>query len=255
MVDEPGKSYLWAIPHIKGPIRSIVEVGSRDGLDAIALARIFEASVTAFECDPGMFPDVSRNIAQSGLSDAHASQIALSDMDGEVDFWAHDPVSYQHGGTGSLFLANFGNRAHDDVDAGRGRIQKVARVQAARFDSLNISAPDLLMMDVQGAECKVLHGFGPLLAQCRYIITEAERVPSYVGGNSFAQMNRLLKKNCFRLVASTIGNGGKFDRWNNWWRTNARIAIRERTIFPSKVYQGIFNVMYVNTRMVMPYEP
>lgn len=248
MADQPGESYLWAIPYITAPIRSIVEVGSRDGLDAIALGRTFQASVTAFECDPGMFPEVERNLALSGLKDAKALDLALTDVAGEVEFWAHDPSAYHQGGTGSLFLANFKNRDRDDVDRGRERIQKSIRVRAARFDGLGLTAPDLLMMDVQGAECKVLRGFGSMLHQVQFVICEAERVPSYTGGNPFSAVNRLLKGNGFVFRGSTIGDGSRGARWNNWWRVNARIAVRERTLIPTRIYQGVFNVIYENRR-------
>jgi FkbM family methyltransferase len=250
MVDQPGTSYLWALPFLQTPIRSIVEVGSRDGLDAVALARIFESSVTSFECDPGMFPVVEQNIAESGISQAHAHAIALSDEDGEVEFWAHDPDAYEHGGTGSLFLVNFANRARDDVDSGRAPIQRAVKVRAARFDGLGIEAPDLLVMDVQGAECKVLRGFGDLLSRCRYVICEAERVPSYQGGNPFSEVNRMLKSEGFKLIGSTIGNGSTKDRWLNWWRVNARIAAKENTLRPDRVYQGIFDVVYENVHLI-----
>lgn len=67
------------------------------------------------------------------------------------------------------------------------------------------------------------------------------------GGNPFSQVNSFLKENGFKLCASSIGGGSTVDRWLNWWRTNARLAARERTLHPQRIYQGIFDVLYVNS--------
>lgn len=242
-------NYTWALPYITGPITSIVEIGSRDGLDAITLAARFKCPVAAFECDPAQFIVTDTNLRESDLPNASAYEFALTDGNGEIEFWQVDSDKYDVPGTSSMYLVNFDNRSHSDVDAGRGPIQKKVRVKAARFDSLGIEAPTLIAMDVQGAEVKALTGFGQLLDDCRYIICEAERVPSYEGGNSFAEMHAYLKSRGFTLIASTIGSGSTASRWWNFWTVNLRIMASERTLHPMRYYQGCFDVLYRNKRL------
>lgn len=241
-------NYLWAVPFLKTPIASVVEVGSRDGLDAVSLAKALNCQVTSFECDPLQYEVSKANISQSGVPGIEILDYALSDVDGELIFWQVDTAIYDNPGTGSLYEVNFENRKVDDVDAGRGPIQRKITVPSARFDSLGKSAPELIVMDVQGAEVRVLKGFGTLLNSCKFVICEAERVPSYKGGNAFSELHSFMKRNGFVLRASTIGNGGLTHRWINFWRTNLSICVKEKTLAPLKTYQGCFDVIYENTR-------
>ena len=87
-----------------------------------------------------------------------------------------------------------------------------------------------------------------MLAECRYVICEAERVPSYHGGNPFSEVDRFLKSQGFRILASTVGSGSNWERRIHFLKTNARIAWREKTLRPTKIYQGVFDVLYVNSR-------
>lgn len=242
------ENYSWIFPYITEPIGSIVEVGSRDGLDAIWLAKAFDSQVDAFEASPRQFKFVEENIEASALENVRAHELALSDQIGHIEFWETDVSEYENSGLGSLFEVNFSNRTSDDVDAGRSRIQHPIKVRTARYDSLSISPPDLLVMDVQGSEVLVLRGFGRLLSECRFIACEAERVPSYKGGNSFRELNRFMSENGFHLVATTIGKGDRRSRWINYFRTNTLIAFRNRTFRPYRFYQGCFDVLYQNSR-------
>ena len=247
--DLPGTNYDWALKYLTLPITSVVEVGSRDGLDAVALGRALGCRVDAFEAAPEQFLVVEENIRASELPGITAHELALLDVGGTIDFWTVDPDVYDNTGLGSLYEVNFDNRQGSDVDAGRASIQRKTTVAAARFDTLSVPAPDLLVMDVQGAETKVLSGFGAMLADCRYVICEAERVPSYQGGNPFSEVDRFLKGQGFRIRASTVGSGNNWERRIHFLKTNARIAWREKTLFPTRIYQGVFDVLYVNSRM------
>lgn len=58
---------------------------------------------------------------------------------------------------------------------------------------------DLLVMDTQGAELKVLQGAHQLLKRVRYIYTEVSEDPLYEGGCTFEQIDSLLKVYGFKL--------------------------------------------------------
>ncbi len=248
MIWNEGNNYDWCVPFIRTPIATIVEVGSRDGLDALRLASKFHASALVFECDPQQFSRVQSNIAASGNTRVSAKELALSDETGRASFWAVDSSKYSNSGIGSLYTVNFGNRQSNDADAGRASVQKQIEVQSSRYDALGLQAPDLLLLDVQGAEIRVLAGFGDLLTGCKYVACEAERVSSYVGGNSFHDLHRFMRRSGFKLLATTIGDGSRGARWLNFWRQNLRISLQEASFRPWRIYQGVFDVLYRNER-------
>ena len=80
------------------------------------------------------------------------------------------------------------------------------------------------------------------------MICEAEREPSYQGGNPFSEIDKFLKSQGFRIRASTVGSGSNLERRIHFLRTNSQIAWREKTLRPTKIYQGVFDVLYVNSR-------
>jgi FkbM family methyltransferase len=242
--DSAGSNYLWALPYLDSPVHSVVEVGARDGFDAIALARSFSCRVDTFEASPQHFSNVLRNIRVSEVPNIHAHALALSDKNGDLDFWIIDESKYANSGLGSLYQLNFTNRSVDDADLGHPPVQQKVSVTGARFDSLGLPSPDLLAMDVQGSEIRVLQGFGSKLLSCRYIVCEAERVPSYSGGNSFRALHKFLTSRGWVLKASTIGTGTRLDRWLHFVDTNVRLAVRNRTFRTDRLYQGCFDVLY-----------
>ena len=78
-------------------------------------------------------------------------------------------------------------------------------VEAIRLDTYcaqhEISSVDLLCMDVQGAELRVLKGLGEVLERVRYIITEIEITPLYYGQAIYAEVHGYLKASGFRQAA------------------------------------------------------
>ncbi len=243
-----GTNYCWATEFIRGPIGSVVEVGSRDGMDALYLVGKYNCSVVAFECDPVQFPITEKNLQESMLVNVRALPFALLDKDGPLTFWQVDQEQYPSAGISSLLEINFENRQVDDVDGGRASIQFPVEVVGHRFDSLGLASPELLALDVQGMEVNVLRGFGELLQTVKYIVTEVERVPSYKGGNSFRTLNRYLHSQGFQLVASSAGGSSRFARMRQLISQNLRIVQSDRTWRPWTKYQGCFDAIYKNRK-------
>lgn len=133
--------------------RCIVDAGANIGFYSLLAATVFrhQGEVHAFEPHPEVFRWLARNSELNGFRDLHLNQAALSDIDGKVP----------------LFLP--ANEAWTNASLIEGFMLQQApiKIDAMRFDTycrehLNIPV-DLLKVDVEGAEIKVLRGMGHLL--------------------------------------------------------------------------------------------
>jgi len=241
-----GNAYRWINEFISTRIERVVEVGSRDALDALSLANHFGASVVAFECDPRQFDVCCANLSLAGTSGVQMRQEALSDVNDEIEFWQVDLTAYDNPGVGSMFKINFDNRTMDDADWHHEPVQRPISVAARRFDHLGISAPDLLVMDVEGAELRVLRGFGDLIDAIRYIVLETAPVSNHIGGSSFREVREYLESRGFRYVASSCSGKGLLRLRLDLLRRTAQCMVRGRTLKPSTKWQGFFDVLFSN---------
>ncbi len=135
----------WYEPHIlaewlelsKGK-KCILDIGGYNGLFGILAAKLNpEGKVFIFEPDEINFKHIAKNIELNKLTNVTPLQIALSDKEGEVVFGGHG------GGTGARI--------------GVGT-KKVKAVSLDTFIKENNIKPDLIKIDVEGAEILVFEG-------------------------------------------------------------------------------------------------
>ena len=172
----------------------IVEVGSRDCLDAIAISRQFDCEVIAFEPSPPNYFVCSANISRMGSSKVLLGERCLTDISGLVKFGVVASSLYNNPGASSIFEIDFNNRSIIDPDRGRSSIQKYVDVQGVRFDETKYATPQTIFMDVQGAELLVLKGFGTLLQDVQNIVLETSLITTYIGGSIYAEVRDYLKQ-------------------------------------------------------------
>jgi len=160
-------TYSRFLQHINvDQIRTVCELGSRDGLDAIHLSNHFDAEVVAWECNPPAIELCRENIGDN-------DRVTLVDK----ACWSHAktlifyPVTNGNIGASSAFQFN-NEYPHEELEQSQIEVEAV-RVddwwEANRSDSI-----DLLAMDLQGAELEALKGMGNLLNDVKYIITEGQ---------------------------------------------------------------------------------
>jgi FkbM family methyltransferase len=131
--------------------RSFVDVGAAFGfypLLASALNR--DISITAIEANPHQADVLEKNVARNAVT-VRIVRAALAEK------------------AGVLQLALAGGESSIEPHRGDSNLPRVA-VDALTFDDLIRDAPDLVKIDVEGAELRVLHGMSRTLSQRRTAI-------------------------------------------------------------------------------------
>ncbi len=132
------------------PGEKFIDVGAGGGYFSL-LAASAGAEVLAFEADPAMCRIFRYNMKANNLS-AELSQSAASDENGESRFFVNMNASlsslYPRKGTASILT-----------------------VPTKRLDDV-VEHADIVKIDVEGAEIKVLRGMPKLLDKVRYLIVE-----------------------------------------------------------------------------------
>jgi len=189
----------------------IFDVGAHHGESVVYLKKLFpESSIYSFEPDPDSFGVLSAITAEK----VSYFNLALSDEDGTTSFYRNN-ISH----TNSLFRVNLSSRdsigvtkanAENDTHYFDGFNDEV-KVAAARLDSFAkahaINRIDLLKIDVQGAECRVLTGGRETLRKTRVIVMEISFYDYYEHQTTFLDVEKILSPLGFRLFSiSEISN-------------------------------------------------
>lgn len=189
-----------------GP-RIIVDCGACDGLDSIIYARMFpQATIYAVEARADNYLELRDNIQQFDCQNVKAINACLSDVHGESKFWS------SFGDSGNRFGWETGNKSSSilrptgHVTEHRWCHFKEERVKTLRFDELGVGCVDFLHLDVQGAEVKVLSGFGEVLNSLRMVWVEVAKRELYHGQPLIGDVEAFMKEHGFVKVKDTCTN-------------------------------------------------
>lgn len=178
----------------------ICDIGSRDALAGIALMRLLEGKqLHVFEPNPSAAKICRQNLlifAGDRPDVAFFNEVAVADTVGPRKFY---PVNItlsdnKDMGFSSLF------RINPDYTKRRGRIvQDEVTVHATTLDEYFVGKqnPDILWIDVEGAELQVVRGATHVLADVRLIHAEVSFRPMQLGKPLFWEISRFLKKQGF----------------------------------------------------------
>jgi FkbM family methyltransferase len=202
-----------------GNINLIYDCGSRDALDGIELfQRIGAKELHVFECNPPSIEVCKNNLiehlgAQKENRSWYLNNQAISDVNGELDFRPINVnktiTSHSDGnpGASSLFEANKNYK----VEIYSQNLIKVSSITLNQY-ALNKSKPDLLWMDLQGAELMALKGADKILNSVKIILVEIGFREMYLGQCTFWEVDEYLKANHFMLANLDIGRWPKLLR-------------------------------------------
>ena len=182
----------------KNPI--ICDIGSRDALEGMALLRELDGShLHVFEANPQAAAICRENLTKLGRPDITTfNEVAVTDKAGALTFY---PVNVNLSenkdiGFSSLLPIN------PDYTKRRGKIvQDEVQVQATTLDAYfaGKQSPDILWVDVEGAELQVFRGAARVLQTVKVIHVEVSFRPMQVGKPLFGEIERHLREQGFRF--------------------------------------------------------
>ena len=148
----------------------VFDIGAYHGVWAVILARQAR-EVVACEPNPGTFQVLTETIAVNGATNVRVSAVAIGAASGVADFW----------GTGS------GASLH----RGEHRVART-RVDVETLDTFADhlgSIPDVIKIDVEGAEQQVLSGARRCLGHARLVCIEVhfDELPKFGGDYSMIE--------------------------------------------------------------------
>ena len=207
-----------------GNFKVCFDIGSRDLNESVSLATAFEtADIYAFEASPdciSMCHNTYQVLTESIRNRIHLNPCAVNDVSGEISFFPLDTEksrqswgNYNYGVASKLKL----------IDGLNGTflneywVQKEIKVQAVSLDDFcrnnEIAGPDLIWMDVQGAELDVLRGASSVLSHTKIIMTEAGIKPYYDGHSLYTDINEFLTSRGFVEIPEVrkVCHGFEFD--------------------------------------------
>jgi FkbM family methyltransferase len=202
--DEAGE----AIEQLVAPGGVVIDGGANVGGFTLTAASVLgpAGAVHAVEAAPATAELLRRTVAVNPRYTIHVHELALADVEGELEFTAFEAGS----GISSLASSDGGT---------------VVRVRATTLDALTASLPrvDLVKLDLEGAELRALQGARRLLSEHRpALIIELEPDHLERQGGSLGALESLLRGagyDAFDIVAH--GGHVRFVPFASPWRRPA----------------------------------
>jgi FkbM family methyltransferase len=193
--------YLQLRPALVGVALVVYDVGAASGVLSGCLAKLANVkAVQAFEPLPSAFAELAGRMKRYPHVTCH--NVALGDNQGRHDMWVIE------GCRDSISLLKM-KQLHKDERPGVSYNDHAEQVTVVRLDDYvrekGLPQPDVVKMDVQGYEDRVLRGGQATIFQAEYCILEISLAPLYEGSPLFDDIYRQMHEMGFRL----IGIGGE----------------------------------------------
>ena len=141
------------LPKLLPPDGVALDIGANAGAIALSMAHLVpDGQVIAFEAAPPNADRLEANVARAGMGNIHVERVALYDRHGEL------ALSYLDEHTGGASVA-------DEIDAAAARIPAIPLDDWVATHRL--ARVDLVKIDVEGSEVRVLRGARETLTRFR----------------------------------------------------------------------------------------
>jgi FkbM family methyltransferase len=194
-----------------GDISGVIHVGAHAGDERERYAS-FGLRVIWVEASPEVFAELEENIRD--FPGQRAFRELITDTDGrEYQFHVSD-----NGGASSSILEF---KLHKDIwpDVAHTStipLKSITLASLLEREGIDPGGYQALIMDTEGSELLVLQGSLPILANFRYIKTEAANFESYAGGCQLADIGAFMARHGYEefsrnVLATRPGGGSYFD--------------------------------------------
>ena len=207
-------------------VDTVLHIGAHLGQEAEIYERLGATSVTWVEANPQVVPLLRRNVEPLG----HRVLSALAtDRSGDiVDF--HITNNEQ---SSSVLPLGTHRYEHPEVV-----VTESVQLTTITLDDLcassNVSLPNLIVLDVQGAEILVLRGAERVMAAAESIYAEVNERPLYAGGALLPEFDSFLSARGFDRVEMTLTIHGWGDAL--YVKRDSAVAItQDESLIPFKI--------------------
>lgn len=137
-----------------------IDVGAHVGKYTLLAARAVGSAgeVHAFEPNPAVFGLLQKNVRLNRLGNVFTNRCAVSDVEGERDFEVRKELTI------CSLRPTVGSSTPEGFPGGLSKIVRVPCISLDAYCSSRFRKPDLVKIDVEGAELPVLRGAQQLLA-------------------------------------------------------------------------------------------
>lgn len=185
----------------------VMEIGAFDGVDIDIIMDLWgkDVDIHTFEPSPENFSVM--NEQYSSYSNVTCNELALTNFDGETDFYlSHDNRIENQEDRNLWFKTASSLRPHTDrhksTQGKQNIIEEKIKVKCQTLntycDEKNIT-PDILLLDTQGSEFEILEGARNILKNVKGIILEYSTQPLYQEQHLLDEIVNLLDTNGFKL--------------------------------------------------------
>lgn len=191
----------------------IFDIGCCEGEDSIKYTILFPYSkIYSFEPLPDNYKIACKNIKKMELKNIKLYNLALSDRNEEAVFYVSSgnpnnkaSEKWNYGNkSSSLLKPNQIKNIYEWLKFNKEIIVKTTTLNDI-FRQEKIDHIDLIHMDVQGAELKVLAGAGEMLKKIKMIWLEVETVELYKSQPLKKNIENFFKTNHFTKIKDTTG--------------------------------------------------
>lgn len=190
-------------------VEQVLDVGACRGTVSLRLARLFPtATVHAFEPHPDSFAQLEANVRPVPRIRCHP--LAIDDSPGETAL----RLNAVPGSSSLLPRPRDGRTYHNPEARTIGEVKVRAVTLDAWAASERVERVDVIKLDVQGAELRVLQGGERVLRHVKLVYTEAQWHPTYEGAALLCDVWAHLRRFGFSL----------FHFYNTWGGEDGQVV-------------------------------
>ena len=212
---------LTLIERLDMKCHGLIHVGANLGQEFDSYRRADLAYVVYIEPIPEIFTALKERVSVDPRH--HAIQALCTDRSGEeYEF----NVASNAGESSSIFALGNHSEKYPDIEYKSKIKLRSTTLDDVIFGANMLSSEklDCLVMDVQGAEMKVIQGAHRTLSRCRYVFTEISEGGLYAGDSPYEEIIAALKPYGFVLRSLDLNQQG----WGNAFLVKADLGDADR---------------------------